>query len=165
MPEPLGPGAEGSVKHDYDRIFHAGPRRVELQPRCQELGRCTGPSRSSPLRGTSPVGWESPRSKTITNPEKNLSIGSWYLNYLHDYFDGNSFLAVPAYNAGEGNVGKWAKEWGHRPTDEYVEAIPIRETRHYVKRVLGTYQLYRVVWGDGPVYPDWSDKVHVAWKK
>ena len=86
-------------------------------------------------------------SKTITNPEKNLSIGSWYLNYLHDYFDGNSFLAVPAYNAGEGNVGKWAKEWGHRPTDEYVEAIPIRETRHYVKRVLGTYQ--PTVWSGG----------------
>jgi soluble lytic murein transglycosylase len=104
-------------------------------------------------------------SKTITDPKTNLSIGSWYLDYLHRYFGGNSFMAVPAYNAGEGNVGKWAKEWGSRPTDEYIEAIPIRETRHYVKRVLGTYQLYRVVWQEGPVYPDWSSHAHKAWDK
>ena len=35
------------------------------------------------------------------------------------------------------------KEKGNLPTDEYVESIPIRETRGYVKRVLSTYQTYR----------------------
>jgi soluble lytic murein transglycosylase len=74
-------------------------------------------------------------------------------------------MAVPAYNAGEGNVGIWAKTWGSRPTDEFVEAIPIRETRHYVKRVLGTYQLYRVVWGEGDVFPELSAYNHTAWKR
>ena len=51
------------------------------------------------------------------------------------------------------------------PTDEVIEHIPIRETRHYVKRVLGTYQLYRVVWADGPVFPDWSAHNHRAWRR
>ena len=44
---------------------------------------------------------------------------------------------------------------GPVPPDEFVESIPIRETRHYVKRVLGTYQLYRVLYDEGPVFPDW----------
>ncbi len=101
----------------------------------------------------------------INDPVKNLTIGGYYLDYLHGYFAGNPFMAVPAYNAGEGNVGSWAKTWGSRPTDEFVEAIPIRETRHYVKRVLGTYQLYRVVWGEGDVFPELSAYNHTAWRR
>ena len=92
---------------------------------------------------------------TMVEPLTNLRIGSRYLEYLRDYFGDNLFLAVPAYNAGEGNVGKWRRASGPVPTDEFVESIPIRETRHYVKRVLGTYQLYRVLYDEGPVFPDW----------
>ncbi|MEC7947292.1 MAG: transglycosylase SLT domain-containing protein, partial [Myxococcota bacterium] len=91
----------------------------------------------------------------MVDPLTNLRIGSRYIEYLRDYFDDNLFLAVPAYNAGEGNVGKWRRATGPVPTDEFVESIPIRETRHYVKRVLGTYQLYRVLYDAGPVFPDW----------
>ncbi len=91
----------------------------------------------------------------MVDPLTNLRIGSRYLDYLRDYFGDNLFLAVPAYNAGEGNVGSWRKKTGPVPTDEFVESIPIRETRHYVKRVLGTYQLYRVLYDTGPVFPDW----------
>jgi soluble lytic murein transglycosylase len=101
---------------------------------------------------------------TMVDPRTNTTIGSAYLDYLRRYFDGNMFMAVPAYNAGEGNVGKWSRGLGPVPTDEYIEHIPLRETRHYVKRVLGTYQLYRVVWGEGPLYPDWSAHNHVSWK-
>lgn len=157
------------AEHDFDvRIFHALVREESsFNPNAKSWAGARGLSQLMPATARHVAGRMgiSVSSSTITDPEKNLSIGSWYLNYLHRYFHGNSFLAVPAYNAGEGNVGKWAREWGSRPTDEYVEAIPIRETRHYVKRVLGTYQLYRVVWGDGPVYPDWSAHVHQAWKK
>ena len=101
---------------------------------------------------------------TMVDPRTNVTIGSNYLDYLRRFFDGNMFMAVPGYNAGEGNVSSWSKKVGPVPTDEFIEHIPIRETRHYVKRVLGTYQLYRVVWGEGPVYPDWKDWNHVSWK-
>ena len=46
----------------------------------------------------------------------------------------------------EGNVGKWLKTKGNLPTDMFVESIPFRETRHYVKRVLGTYQAYHLLY-------------------
>ncbi len=158
-----------SSKHDFDpRIFHALVREESsFNPDAKSWAGARGLSQLMPATARHVAGRMgiSVNSTTITDPETNLSIGSWYLDYLHDYFKGNSFLAVPAYNAGEGNVGKWAKEWGSRPTDEYIEAIPIRETRHYVKRVLGTYQLYRVVWSEGPVFPDWSDHAHKAWDR
>ena len=107
---------------------------------------------------------------TVTNdvifdPSSNLRIGSKYLGYLHGYFSNNPFLAVAAYNAGEGNVGKWLKSKGNLPTDMFVESIPFRETRHYVKRVLGTYQTYHMLYDqktDTKVYPDFSAFNHIA---
>jgi soluble lytic murein transglycosylase len=59
-------------------------------------------------------------------------------------------------------VGKWIKGREGRPTDEYIEEIPIRETRHYVKRVLGTYQIYRAMYGEDTLLPDWSHTNHRA---
>jgi soluble lytic murein transglycosylase len=99
--------------------------------------------------------------RTVTNaelfdPETNLAIGSRYFDTLARQWNGNLFLAVASYNAGPGNVQKWLAQSGERPLDEFVERIPIRETRHYVKRVLGTFEMYRTLYDDGPVFPDWS---------
>lgn len=149
------------------RIFHALVREESsFNPAAKSWAGARGLSQLMPATARH---WGGRLGLTVTNstmvdPRTNTTIGSHYLDYLRRYFDGNMFMAVPAYNAGEGNVGKWSKGLGPVPTDEYIEHIPLRETRHYVKRVLGTYQLYRVVWGEGPVYPDWSAVNHVSWK-
>ena len=149
------------------RIFHALVREESsFNPDAKSWAGARGLSQLMPATAK---GWGqrlgiTVNSTNITDPRTNLRIGSAYLDNLRRYFGGNMFLAVPAYNAGEGNVSSWAKAHPGRPTDEVIEHIPIRETRHYVKRVLGTYQLYRVVWADGPVFPDWSAHNHVAWK-
>jgi len=103
-------------------------------------------------------------NETMFDPATNLRIGGHYLDNMMKRYDGNPFLAVPSYNAGPGNVDKWLRAQDGGPTDEYIESIPIRETRHYVKRVLGTYQLYRTLYGTGPLYPDWSSTNHLAQK-
>ena len=72
------------------------------------------------------------------------------------------FLAVAGYNAGEGNVGKWLKTKGNLPTDAFIESIPFRETRHYVKRVFGTYQAYHYQRDDKLPFYDFSDFNHQA---
>lgn len=96
------------------------------------------------------------------DPLTNLRIGSRYMEFLQDRFRGNMFLAVGGYNAGEGNIDRWLRERGNTPTDEFVENIPFRETRSYVKRVMGTYQVYHVLYDEDPLFSDWSPYNHRA---
>lgn len=71
----------------------------------------------------------------LTDPKKNIPLGSWYLDYLLKKYEGNLVLALAAYNAGRGNVDSWMeeREW---PAD-YADAdgIPFSETREFVKMV------------------------------
>jgi soluble lytic murein transglycosylase len=152
--------------YGYDgRIFHALVREESsFNVHIVSWAGAKGLSQLMPATAKQVAGWLgiSVNRTTIFDPLTNLRIGSRYLEYLRGLFDDNMVLAVPAYNAGEGNVGKWIKATDNPPTDEFVESIPIRETRHYVKRVLGTYQLYHSLYGDGPLYADWSARNHSA---
>ena len=66
-----------------------------------------------------------------------------------------SFARVQELTAETGDVG-------NVPTDEYVERIPFRETRGYVKRVMGTWQTYRWYMDDGQPFADLSKFNHQA---
>jgi len=67
-----------------------------------------------------------------------------YLEYLHDYFDGDWLLAMAAYNAGEGTVGRAVKrnKKANKPTDFWNLKLP-RETRHYVPKILAISEVFR----------------------
>ena len=63
-------------------------------------------------------------------------------------------LAVASYNAGPGAVNRWLKARGSLELDAWVETIPYDQTRHYVKRVVGSWQIYRLLYGDAaPLVP------------
>lgn len=49
-------------------------------------------------------------------------------------------------------MASWVKRFGNLPTDAWVESIPFRETRHYVKRVLRTAQTYRLLYDERPPF-------------
>ena len=91
----------------------------------------------------------------LGNPSLNLAYGTFYLNRLLRYYQGNYFLAIAAYNAGPHAVNRWLKSCDRCGTDEFVEAIPYRETRRYVKKVirfLGAYKrIYQGGLGIGPI--------------
>jgi soluble lytic murein transglycosylase len=146
-----------TTEYTFDpRIFHALVREESsFNKNIRSWAGARGLSQLMPATAQQVAGWLGMQvtNAHLNDPETNLKIGSRYLHYLFEMFDDNPFLAVGAYNAGEGNVGKWLKRFGPVPTDEYVEHIPFRETRHYVKRVLGTYQTYRIVWDPGPTFP------------
>ena len=72
----------------------------------------------------------------------NIRIGSEYLGTLLSKFSGNVMHAVAAYNAGPFVVSSWIRRHGEATPTEFVELIPYRETRGYVKRVLRTYREY-----------------------
>ncbi len=83
------------------------------------------------------------RSKNqLFNPSTNISLGTAYLSDMLKKFNGNRALASAAYNAGPHRVSRWMKQRGSLPLDVWIESIPFKETRQYVKNVL----TYRVIY-------------------
>ncbi len=77
----------------------------------------------------------------------NMTLGSTYFQQMLSYFGGSYPLAVAAYNAGPGNVNKWLRangdpRGGGIEMVDWIEAIPIFETRNYVQRVLENAVVY-----------------------
>jgi soluble lytic murein transglycosylase len=73
----------------------------------------------------------------LLKADHNMLVGSRYLNYLLNQFDGNRVLAAAAYNAGPGRVNRWLSPAGaERPIDIWIETIPFQETRFYVQNIL-----------------------------
>jgi soluble lytic murein transglycosylase len=78
----------------------------------------------------------------------NITLGRAYLEQLLDDFGGSYALAIAAYNAGPGRVRQWLQEYGDPRGSaigmvDWIELIPIAETRLYVERVLENLQVYR----------------------
>jgi soluble lytic murein transglycosylase len=85
--------------------------------------------------------------KLLTDPEANIRMGTAYLAAKIDEF-GSLHLALAAYNAGETAVRRWmAERGGSGDPEEFVDDIPYQETRNYVKRILGTADDYRRLYG------------------
>jgi soluble lytic murein transglycosylase len=84
-------------------------------------------------------------SLNLYDPSLSVRVGTAYLKNLFDMFGGDPFKAVAAYNAGEHAVQQWnAKYPGD--DDQWVENIGFRETRDYVKRVIGGLREYRMLY-------------------
>ena len=85
---------------------------------------------------------------TLTNPETNIRLGMRYFRDLVDRFGGAHF-ALAGYNAGEHRVVRWIAERPGFEQDEFIDDIPFQETQNYVKRILGTADDYRRLYGGG----------------
>ena len=72
----------------------------------------------------------------LSNPEINISYGSFYLRHLLDRYSGNEVAALAAYNAGIGNVDAWG---GSGLT---LGDIRFSETRAYVEEVMDKQKEY-----------------------
>ncbi|UCD85690.1 MAG: tetratricopeptide repeat protein [Deltaproteobacteria bacterium] len=85
--------------------------------------------------------------KHLYDPEINIGFGTYYLKSLIEQFQGNVLLALAGYNGGPHNVTKWLGNSYGEELDRFVEDIPFRETRNYVKKVLSSYAVYNRVYG------------------
>jgi soluble lytic murein transglycosylase len=88
------------------------------------------------------------RPSMLTVPETNIRLGTAIFTDLVARFDGGTHLALASYNAGEGAVARWVAERPGIGRDEFIDDIPYPETQNYVKRIVGTAEDYRRLYGE-----------------
>jgi soluble lytic murein transglycosylase len=144
---PAPQGADWTMVHAITRqesqfsqnaVSHAGARGLmQLMP---------GTAREQAGK----IGLSYDASALMSDPMYNLRLGDGYFARMMDYFGGSYPLAVAAYNAGPGNVNKWLRSNGDPRTGsvdwiDWIERIPLSETRNYVQRVLENAVVYEAM--------------------
>lgn len=123
-------------RYDTEAVSSAGARGLmQLMPgTAKEVAQKAGLSHD--------VKW------LTSKPAHNVALGTRYLQKLLNKYNGNYAMALAAYNAGPSRVDRWIGEIGD-PRDpkvdlvNWIEMIPIYETRNYVQRVLEGVYVYR----------------------
>ncbi|MFA6548507.1 MAG: transglycosylase SLT domain-containing protein [Candidatus Margulisiibacteriota bacterium] len=88
------------------------------------------------------------RTSRLYDPSLNIEMGSFFLSRLLKNFSNNFYLTLAGYNGGPNRIKRYVNNWyngdiGAIDIDEFVESIPIRETRLYVQKVMGSYFEYK----------------------
>jgi|GEM_PF-1762544 len=85
---------------------------------------------------------------TLYNPSVNLRYAVYYMNLLNQRFNGNFAMAVASYNGGPHHMSRAHRQTlGTLDLDAFVEMIPRKEPRDYVKKVVGYYAQYVDLYG------------------
>ncbi len=98
---------------------------------------------STALEEAKEVNQEITVTESLYNPEINIKIGTKYYAKLIKKYDGNSLLALAAYNAGIGNVDNWIKQGIIKEDGSDIENIPFKETNSYVRKIVRDYKIYQ----------------------
>ena len=77
----------------------------------------------------------------LFDPQTNIRLGCWYLNYLMDKFGGDKVAVLAAYNGGPGNVQKWLNDERYSENGTLTD-IPFPETDRYIEKVQRAYEKY-----------------------
>lgn len=97
-------------------------------------------------------GQEAAATPDLFDPGVNVDLGGWYVGALLARFGGQLPLAAAAYNAGPSAVVSWLEQLrpiltrrGTMPLDVFVDRIPYKQTRAYVKKLSRLYFLYEAL--------------------
>jgi soluble lytic murein transglycosylase len=94
------------------------------------------------------------KARLLSDPVYNVQMGAAELSILLTGYRGSYIMTFAGYNAGRGRVRQWVAAFGDPrepnvdPVD-WVERIPIAETRNYVQRIMENLQVYRARFGGG----------------
>ncbi len=94
--------------------------------------------------------------RLMSEPAFNAQLGASFLGELLGTEKGSYILTLAAYNAGPGRAAQWINAYGdprHANVDpiDWVERIPLSETRNYVQRVMENFVVYRAKFGEETV--------------
>ncbi len=83
----------------------------------------------------------------LLNANLNIHLGTAYMRYVLDKLYGNTVLATAAYNAGPNRIKNWLPKHKAIAADIWLETLPIKETRRYLRAVLAYTAVYEKLLG------------------
>jgi soluble lytic murein transglycosylase len=87
-------------------------------------------------------------TRSLLDPAISIRLGTRYMREQLDNWNGDWVRTLAAYNAGPGRLKQWLNTIPYRDPAEFVESIPIDQTREYVQAVLRNADVYRALYGD-----------------
>ncbi len=149
--QPIGPDVERYVVYSIVRQESAFNPKVVSGANAYGLMQVTPPAARDTAKRFN-VTFD--QRRLANDPAYNAQIGSAELGSDLDFYRGSYILAFVSYNAGRGRARDWIAQYGD-PRDpkvdpiDWIERIPISETRYYVQRVLENMQVYRARFDNG----------------
>jgi soluble lytic murein transglycosylase len=98
------------------------------------------PSTAALVARRNGMNWDGAAS--LYDPSTNIALGTRYLAQMAQRFNGSTWLASAAYNAGPNRVDQWLAQRGTLAPALFVATIPYKETREYVARVMAFSVIY-----------------------
>ncbi len=96
------------------------------------------------------AGWpENYTADDLYRPKVSITFGADYLSDQRDYFGGDLYVALAAYNGGPGNAAVWKEMAGDDP-DLFLEVIRFGETQSYIRGVYEIFSIYRNLYDRTP---------------
>jgi soluble lytic murein transglycosylase len=149
--KPIAPGIDLSVIYSVARTESAFDQRDKSSANAVGLMQVTPEAgRDTAKRFGVAYDW----GRMVSDPVYNTQMGAAELSALLREYRGNHIMTFAGYNAGRGRVREWVKARGD-PRDpsvdpvDWVERIPLSETRNYVQRVMENLLVYRVRFDSG----------------
>jgi soluble lytic murein transglycosylase len=81
------------------------------------------------------------RSLDLNDPDLNIHIGAFYLNYLINYFK-DPLISLMAYNGGMNRIRRLKASNAYMPSDIFLETVSVSETRNYGRQVMAAAAVY-----------------------
>lgn len=82
----------------------------------------------------------------LDDPDLNIALGCWYFAHLLEAYEGDTRLALCAYNAGMGNVDRWLRSDQYSSDGVCLDVIPYPETEHYVQNTMQYKEMYEMLY-------------------
>lgn len=141
----VAPAIETSVIYSVARTESAFDQRDKSPANAVGLMQVTPEAgRDTARRFSLTYDWD----RMVSDPVYNTQMGAAELSALMSEYRGNQIMTFAGYNAGRGRVREWVQARGD-PRDakvdpvDWVERIPLSETRNYVQRVMENVMVYR----------------------
>jgi soluble lytic murein transglycosylase-like protein len=143
---------QDSEKYDADPVLVLAIMREEsrFNPRAKSVAAARGLLQfilTTALQIGRDLGLSDLTSEDLYDPRIVIQLGAKYIGDLMETFEGNRYRAVAAYNAGPHQARLWARLAPAEGEDFYLSAINFEETKHYVRKVMNSYQRYGEIYG------------------